>query len=194
MIALSIPLTVVDGLNMSWTLPKVLLMCRMVKVFPCVAVFMSSLTIVAIACDRYRVIVSPDRLQVGGGQAWACLPAILLVSCLLSSPLFFRTKLFSLATFLVGHICLLYTIYNTLPRPPRYCSIYKYKQCPSSNSVCYLVTPRTQNIIMTKNLHFIHVSVEEHIDYGILQNRHITSRTGTHQLLITIIKNMQFER
>ena len=104
MIALSIPLTVVDGFNISWTLPKVLLMCRMVKVFPCVAVFMSSLTIVAIACDRYRVIVSPDRLQVGGGQAWACLPAILLVSCLLSSPLFFRTKLFSLATFLVGHI------------------------------------------------------------------------------------------
>ena len=101
MIAASIPLTLVDGFNMSWTLPPVLPLCRLVKTFPCVAVFMSSLTMMAIAGDRYRVIICPDRLQVGPRQAWAALPAIFLLSCLLSSLLFFKTNLFSLARVMV---------------------------------------------------------------------------------------------
>ena len=37
---------------------------RFVKTMPCIAVFMSSLTIVAIALDRYRVIVSSSGKQV----------------------------------------------------------------------------------------------------------------------------------
>ena len=37
---------------------------RFVKTMPCIAVFMSSLTIVAIALDRYRVIVSSSSKQV----------------------------------------------------------------------------------------------------------------------------------
>ena len=97
----SIPLTLLDGLNMSWTLPDILPLCTVVKIFPCVAVFMSSLTIVAIAGDRYRVIISPDRLQVGPRQAWASLPVIFLLSLLLSSPLFFKTKLYTLAEIMV---------------------------------------------------------------------------------------------
>ena len=101
MIAASIPLTLVDGFNMSWTLPPVLPLCRLVKTFPCVAVFMSSLTMMAIAGDRYRVILCPDRLQVGPRQAWAALPAIFLLSCLLSSFIFFKTKLFTLAQVMV---------------------------------------------------------------------------------------------
>ena len=97
----SLPLTLVDGLNMSWTLPRLLPLCRMVKILPCLAVFMSSLTIIAIAADRHRVIISPDRLQVGAGQAWASLPVIFLLSALLSSPLYFNTKFLSLGQILV---------------------------------------------------------------------------------------------
>ena len=101
MISLSIPLTLVDGFNMSWTLPPLLPLCRLVKTFPCVAVFMSSLSLMAIAGDRYRVILCPDRLQVGPRQAWAALPAIFLLSCLLSSFIFFRTNLYSMARVMV---------------------------------------------------------------------------------------------
>ena len=52
LIACSIPLTMVDGFEMSWVLPKNLILCKFVKTFPCVAAFMSSLTIMAIALDR----------------------------------------------------------------------------------------------------------------------------------------------
>ena len=37
---------------------------RIVKTLPCVAVFMSSLTIVSIAVDRYRIIVHSTARQV----------------------------------------------------------------------------------------------------------------------------------
>jgi hypothetical protein len=40
------------------------LYCRLVKTAPCIAVFTSSLTIVAIALDRHRVIVHSGRQQV----------------------------------------------------------------------------------------------------------------------------------
>ena len=101
MIALSIPLTLVDGFNMSWTLPPLLPLCQLVKTFPCVAVFMSSLSLMAIAGDRYRVILCPHSLQVGPRQAWAALPAIFILSCLLSSFVFFRTNLYTMAELLV---------------------------------------------------------------------------------------------
>ncbi len=47
-----------DGLRVSVRL------CRIVKTLPCVAVFMSSLTIVSIAVDRYRIIVHSTARQV----------------------------------------------------------------------------------------------------------------------------------
>jgi hypothetical protein len=37
---------------------------RLVKTLPCIAVFMSSLTIVVIAIDRYLVICRPTHKQV----------------------------------------------------------------------------------------------------------------------------------
>ena len=38
--------------------------CRLVKCLPCVAVYMSSLTIIGIAFDRHRVICKPTYRQV----------------------------------------------------------------------------------------------------------------------------------
>ena len=43
------------------------LLPRFVKTFPCVTVYMSSLTNMAIAVDRYRFIVRSQSLQVGAG-------------------------------------------------------------------------------------------------------------------------------
>ena len=43
----------------------ILLLVSLIKTFPCVAAFMSSLTIVCVALDRFRCIVQSDRTQVG---------------------------------------------------------------------------------------------------------------------------------
>ena len=43
----------------------ILLLASLIKTFPCVAAFMSSLTIVCVALDRFRCIVQSDRTQVG---------------------------------------------------------------------------------------------------------------------------------
>jgi hypothetical protein len=46
------------------TMTKQMPWCRLVKTLPCIAVFMSSLTIVVIALDRYLVICRPAHRQV----------------------------------------------------------------------------------------------------------------------------------
>ena len=42
----------------------ILLLASLIKTFPCVAAFMSSLTIVCVALDRFRCIVQSDKTQV----------------------------------------------------------------------------------------------------------------------------------
>ena len=37
---------------------------RLIRTIPCVAAFMSSLTVITIAMDRFRFIVSPHKSQV----------------------------------------------------------------------------------------------------------------------------------
>ena len=51
---------------------------------------------------RYRVIVHSHELQVGPRQALACLPAIFMVSCFLSAPIFINSELVSLTDVLVS--------------------------------------------------------------------------------------------
>ena len=47
------------------TMLMILPLVSLIKTFPCVAAFMSSLTIVCVALDRFRCIVQSDRTQVG---------------------------------------------------------------------------------------------------------------------------------
>ena len=88
--ALTMPLTAMDSLWLHWPLADQNLLfcrcvmchvtcimchvswfmchvscCRLVKCLPCVSVYMSSLTIMAIAVDRHRVICKPTFSQVG---------------------------------------------------------------------------------------------------------------------------------
>lgn len=41
-----------------------MLMSRLVQTVPCLAAFMSSLTVISVALDRHRVILSPHLSQV----------------------------------------------------------------------------------------------------------------------------------
>ena len=58
------PVSTSAGVNHSQSDPCNIKIIRFVKTFPCVAVYMSSLTNMAIAVDRYRVIVTSQSLQV----------------------------------------------------------------------------------------------------------------------------------
>ena len=67
--ALTLPSTAMDALWHHWPLAsQSVLACRLVKVVPCMAVFMSSFTIIAIAVDRHRMICKPTFRQVSSSQ------------------------------------------------------------------------------------------------------------------------------
>ena len=71
------------------------------KTLPCITVYMSSLTNMALALDRYRVIVKPTSVQVSTGGAWVLLPLIFVVASALSFPITYKTRLVSLKQLLV---------------------------------------------------------------------------------------------
>ena len=88
------------------------------KTLPCAVVYMSSLTIMAISADRFRVIVHSEQrqvvpsttnplqsqtVQVSPGQAWLLLPLILSLSCALAAPVFINSQLYPLSNFLVSN-------------------------------------------------------------------------------------------
>ena len=98
---------------------------RLVKVFPCLAVFMSSFTIMAIAVDRHRMICRPTYRQVSSvpsdcieqlppqiGFGWALLLClgIFLTALLFCLPLYFKTRLHSLTRILVSSLSVGYRL------------------------------------------------------------------------------------
>ena len=74
---------------------------RLVKTLPCITVYMSSLTNMAIALDRYQVIVKPNSVQVSTRGAWLLLPLIVLAATSLSFPITYKTKLVTLKELMV---------------------------------------------------------------------------------------------
>lgn len=62
-------ITAVDVLTKYWPFgSNTLFLCRAVKAFPCSAVYLSSITIVIIALDRYRFIVHSSAAQLSLNQ------------------------------------------------------------------------------------------------------------------------------
>ena len=49
---------------MTFSETKILFLSRLVRTVPCVAAFMSSLTVITVALDRQRVILRPHQTQV----------------------------------------------------------------------------------------------------------------------------------
>ena len=76
--------------------------CRFIKTFPCVAVYMSSLTNMAIAMDRYRFIVKSQSLQVSTVGAALLYPVIVIISLLLAFPIAYKSKLVPIKQLLVS--------------------------------------------------------------------------------------------
>merc|ERR1719336_414526 len=96
LLATSIPFTLFDALTRAWPLPYSWLSCSLIKTFPCIAAFMSSLTIVCVALDRFRCIVQSEKVQVTPLYAWLLLPFIFTISILLASPIFIHSRIYPL--------------------------------------------------------------------------------------------------
>jgi len=96
LLATSIPFTLFDALTRAWPLPYSWLSCSLIKTFPCIAAFMSSLTIVCVALDRFRCIVQSGKVQVTPFYAWLLLPLICIISIMLASPIFITSRLYNL--------------------------------------------------------------------------------------------------
>ncbi|XP_059082512.1 neuropeptide F receptor-like [Tigriopus californicus] len=87
-------ITAVDVLTKYWPFgSNTLFLCRAVKAFPCSAVYLSSITIVIIALDRYRFIVHSSAAQLSLNQSLIMLPFIALISMLMGLPVFVHTHL-----------------------------------------------------------------------------------------------------
>ena len=117
-LAISLPFTILDKLSKSFPFSHQQISCRLVRTVPCVAAFMSSLTVITVALDRRRVILRPHQHQVSLGSADCpvqlisrqvgkvgaslSLPVILSLSCLLASPVFIKSQLVSLHQLVVS--------------------------------------------------------------------------------------------
>ncbi|XP_023345978.1 neuropeptide F receptor [Eurytemora carolleeae] len=95
-LSLTIPFTALDALTSGWPLGSSLFVCKMVKSTSCIAVFMSSLSILSIALDRYWVICRSTAKQIGTTGAWCILPIICTTATILTSPLLYSSTLTNL--------------------------------------------------------------------------------------------------
>ncbi|CAF0973240.1 unnamed protein product, partial [Didymodactylos carnosus] len=83
---ITIPLNIYRNLNIYMTFPPVF--CHLAEAFPAVNVYVSSLTITAIAIDRYLAVKYPHIRLIGPIVATIILLCIWIISITASSPLF----------------------------------------------------------------------------------------------------------
>jgi len=90
----TMPLTMLDIITKFWVQgPSMEFICKLAGSFQATFFFFSSFSILMIAMDRYRFILQPKHRQISIQMAiWLSLLS-LLVSCLMSSPLFMMTEL-----------------------------------------------------------------------------------------------------
>jgi neuropeptide F receptor len=75
-------------LSNSWPLGESAISCKMVGSLQAVSIFVSTMSITAIALDRYQLIVYPTQASCQRAGALAVLGAIWLISAVLAAPLF----------------------------------------------------------------------------------------------------------
>ncbi|XP_054089903.1 neuropeptide F receptor isoform X3 [Zeugodacus cucurbitae] len=90
---ITMPITLLEILSKYWPFGMFEVICKSVAMLQAVSIFVSTISITAIAFDRYQLIVYPTResLQVGG--VIAILAGIWLFAVLLASPLFIYKRL-----------------------------------------------------------------------------------------------------
>ncbi|XP_037811236.1 neuropeptide F receptor-like isoform X1 [Lucilia sericata] len=89
----TMPLTLMEILSKYWPFGSCAVLCKMIAMLQALSIFVSTISITAIAFDRYQVIVYPtrDSLQIVG--AVSILAGIWLLALLLASPLFIYKSL-----------------------------------------------------------------------------------------------------
>ncbi|XP_053671930.1 neuropeptide F receptor [Anopheles nili] len=89
----TMPLTLVEILTKYWPMGRLPFLCKSIGTLQATSIFVSTISITAIALDRYQVIVYPtrDSLQLMG--AIAILTGIWCISVVLASPMFITRQL-----------------------------------------------------------------------------------------------------
>ncbi|XP_052903195.1 neuropeptide F receptor [Anopheles moucheti] len=89
----TMPLTLVEILTKYWPMGRLPFLCKSIGTLQATSIFVSTISITAIALDRYQVIVYPtrDSLQLMG--AIAILTGIWIISIVLASPMFITRQL-----------------------------------------------------------------------------------------------------
>ncbi|XP_055616023.1 neuropeptide F receptor isoform X1 [Toxorhynchites rutilus septentrionalis] len=89
----TMPLTLVEILTKYWPMGRLPFLCKSIGTLQATSIFVSTISITAIALDRYQVIVYPtrDSLQLMG--AVMILTGIWIISLVLASPMFITRRL-----------------------------------------------------------------------------------------------------
>ncbi|XP_015037452.2 neuropeptide F receptor isoform X1 [Drosophila pseudoobscura] len=91
----TMPLTLVEILTKYWPLGSCSILCKIVAMLQALCIFVSTISITAIAFDRYQVIVYPTRDSLQFVGAVTILAGIWLLALLLASPMFIYKELLS---------------------------------------------------------------------------------------------------
>jgi neuropeptide F receptor len=91
----TMPLTLVEILSQYWPLGRYEILCKLIGTLQATSIFVSTISITAIALDRYQVIVYPTRDNLQFMGAVFILTGIWIFSVLLASPMYIFHSLIS---------------------------------------------------------------------------------------------------
>jgi neuropeptide Y receptor len=86
---ITMPLTLMEILTIYWPLGRYLFVCKMLGTLQATSIFVSTISITAIALDRYQVIVYPTKESLQKLGAVIILSCIWVAAIILASPMFF---------------------------------------------------------------------------------------------------------
>jgi neuropeptide Y receptor len=86
---ITMPLTLMEILTKYWPLGRYPFVCKMLGTLQATSIFVSTISITAIALDRYQVIVYPTRENLQKLGAVVILTCIWVAAIILASPMFF---------------------------------------------------------------------------------------------------------
>ncbi|XP_065088799.1 neuropeptide F receptor [Ochlerotatus camptorhynchus] len=89
----TMPLTLVEILTKFWPMGRLPLLCKSIGTLQATSIFVSTISITAIALDRYQVIVYPTRDSLQRMGAIVILTGIWIISLILASPMFITRRL-----------------------------------------------------------------------------------------------------
>ncbi|XP_001660966.3 neuropeptide F receptor isoform X1 [Aedes aegypti] len=89
----TMPLTLVEILTKYWPMGRLPFLCKSIGTLQATSIFVSTISITAIALDRYQVIVYPTRDSLQRMGAIVILTGIWIISLVLASPMFITRRL-----------------------------------------------------------------------------------------------------